>query len=130
MNILVYHYQFKPKNSFLRENLLFCSRSTSSDDSSILTNENIERDRVNNKRPIIFRRSHRGCSVKIGALKNCANFIGKHLCWSLFLIKFQTFSPATLLKKESNTDLKFFEICKIFKNIYLKNITKRLLLHL
>ena len=26
---------------------------------------------------------------KIGVLKNFANFIGKHLCWSLFLIKLQ-----------------------------------------
>ena len=25
---------------------------------------------------------------KLGALKNFANFTGKHLCWSLFLIKF------------------------------------------
>ena len=27
---------------------------------------------------------------KIGVLKNVANFTGKHLCWSLFLIKLQT----------------------------------------
>ena len=26
---------------------------------------------------------------KIGALKNFANLTGKHLCWSLFLIKLQ-----------------------------------------
>ena len=32
-----------------------------------------------------------------------ANFTGKHLCWSLFLIKFQVFRPATLLKRDSNT---------------------------
>ena len=36
------------------------------------------------------------CSVKEDVLKNFANFTGKHLCWSLFLIKLQ----------------------KIFKNIY------------
>ena len=29
------------------------------------------------------------CSVKKGFLKNFVNFIGKHLCWSLFLIKLQ-----------------------------------------
>ena len=40
---------------------------------------------------------------KIGALKNFANFIGKHLCWSLFLIKSQSQGPATLLKRDSNT---------------------------
>ena len=28
---------------------------------------------------------------KIGALKNFAIFTGKHLCWSLFLIKLQAF---------------------------------------
>ena len=33
---------------------------------------------------------------KIGVLKNFANFIGKHQCWSLFLI-----GPATLLKRDS-----------------------------
>ena len=41
-------------------------------------------------------------------------FAGKHLCWSLFLIKLL---PATLLKRDSNTDVSF-KICKIFKSIY------------
>ena len=36
-----------------------------------------------------------------GALKISAIFIGKYLCWSLFLIK--AWKPATLLKKDSNT---------------------------
>ena len=31
---------------------------------------------------------------KIGVLKHFANFIGKHLCWSLFLIKLQASVPA------------------------------------
>ena len=31
--------------------------------------------------------SHRRCSVKKSALKNVANFTGKHLCWSLFFKK-------------------------------------------
>ena len=39
---------------------------------------------------------------KIGVLKNSANFTGKHLCWNLFLIKFQVRRPATLLKRDSN----------------------------
>ena len=30
-------------------------------------------------------------------------FTGKHLCWSLFLIKMQTFRPATLSKRDSIT---------------------------
>ena len=42
---------------------------------------------------------------RIGVLQNSANFTGKHLCWSLFLIK---------LAKVCS-----FEICKIFKNTFL-----------
>ena len=49
------------------------------------------------------------CSLKIDVLKNFANFTGKHLCWSLFLIKLQVFKTATLLKGESNTS-----VCRIF----------------
>ena len=44
-------------------------------------------------------------------LKNFAIFSGKHLCWSLFLIK-----------------LFSWEYCEIFKNTFLKNISKHLLL--
>ena len=36
-----------------------------------------------------FRRSRLQMFFKIGALKNFANFTGKHLCWSLFLIQLQ-----------------------------------------
>ena len=39
---------------------------------------------------------------KIGVLKNFANFTGKHLCWSLFLIKLQGWRPSTLSKRDSN----------------------------
>ena len=34
---------------------------------------------------------------------NFTKFIGKHLCWGLFLIKLQAFRPTTLLKNDSNT---------------------------
>ena len=37
----------------------------------------------------LFRSSHRSCSVEKYGLKNFANFLGKHLCWSLFLIALQ-----------------------------------------
>ena len=43
--------------------------------------------------------------LKIGAFKNFANFTGKHLCWSFFLLKFQTLRPATLLKSNYNTGI-------------------------
>ena len=54
---------------------------------------------------------------KKGFLKNFAIFTGKHLCWSLFVTIVQTFRPATLLKRDSNT---WFadEIWEIFKNTY------------
>ena len=42
--------------------------------------------------------------------KSYAIFTGKHLLWSLFLIEFQSFRPATLLKSNSNkgTLISFF----------------------
>ena len=40
-------------------------------------------------------------------------FNGKHLRWSVFLIKFQVFRPATVLQ----TDF-FYEYREIFKNAY------------
>ena len=36
-------------------------------------------------------------------LKNFANCTGKQLCRSLFLLKLQTYRPATLLERDSNT---------------------------
>ena len=47
--------------------------------------------------------SHRRCSIKKAVLENFPNFTGKHLCWSLFLMKLQAFRPTTLLKRDSNT---------------------------
>ena len=35
--------------------------------------------------------------------KNLANFIGKHLCWSLILMKLQQIMPAALQKLDFNT---------------------------
>ena len=40
---------------------------------------------------------------KKAVLKSSAIFSGKHLCWSLFLIKLKVFRSATLLKRDSNT---------------------------
>ena len=42
---------------------------------------------------------------KKDVLKNFANLTEKHLCWSLFLIKMEAWGPATLLKRDSNTDV-------------------------
>ena len=40
---------------------------------------------------------------KIDVLEKFAGLTGNHLCWSLFSNKSQTFSPATLLKRDYNT---------------------------
>ena len=48
------------------------------------------------------RSSHQRSSVKKGVLKNLRNFIGKHLYWSLFLIKLQTFRSTASLRRDSN----------------------------
>ena len=41
-------------------------------------------------RRLRFRSSRSQMFFKIGVLKNFAIFTGKHLCWSLFLIKFRS----------------------------------------
>ena len=48
------------------------------------------------------RSSHLQMFFKIAVRKNFVNFIGKHLYWSLFLIKFQTQRLATLLKRHQH----------------------------
>ena len=50
-------------------------------------------------------------------LQNFANFTGKLICWSLFLIKSQAFSPAALLKK-TPIQVISCKICKSFKKNY------------
>ena len=49
--------------------------------------------------------SHWSCSIKEGVLRNFAYLTGKHPCWSIFLIELQPFRSATLLKRDSNTDV-------------------------
>ena len=44
-------------------------------------------------------------NMEIVVLKNFANFTGKDLCWSFFLLKLQAQRTATLLKPGSNTDI-------------------------
>ena len=51
---------------------------------------------------IISRNNHWKCSVKKAVLKNFANFTGKHLFWSLFLIKLHL----TLMLKARKTSPK------------------------
>ena len=58
---------------------------------------------------------------KIGVLKNFANFIGKHQCWSLFLIKLQAWRPATLLKRDSNTGVFLWNLRNSKEHLFLQN---------
>ena len=66
---------------------------------------------------------------KKSVLKNFTKFTGKHLCWSLFLIKLKVFRSATLLKRDSNTRV-FFSVkfAKVLRTPSLKNICEQLLL--
>ena len=64
---------------------------------------------------------------KKSILRNFAIFTGKHLCWSLFLIKLQAFKSAILLKRDSSTGA-FLNIVKFLRTPVLKNICERLLM--
>ena len=55
------------------------------------------------------------CSVRKGTLRN---FLGKHLCQSLFLNKVAALRPATLLKKKTLTQVFSCEFCEISKNTF------------
>ena len=57
----------------------------------------------NGCKTVHFRSSCLQVFNKIGVLKNFARFTGKHLCWSIFLIKLQRFRSATSLKRDFNT---------------------------
>ena len=58
---------------------------------------------------------------KIDVLENSANFTGKHLCWSLFVIKLQAIRPTTLLKRDSNTGDILWDLQKFLEYPLLKN---------
>ena len=66
----------------------------------------------------MFRSSHRRYSVKKDVFKKFINFIGKHLCWSQFLINFVN----------KKLQYKCFPV-KFLRISILKNICERLLLH-
>ena len=65
---------------------------------------------------------------KIGALKDWAIFTGKHLCWSLFFIKLQVFSPATLLKRDSNTVVFLWILWNFYWIIFIESLFHKITL--
>ena len=77
----------------------------------------------------LSRSSHRRCSVNNDGLRNYANFTGKHLCWSLFLIQLEIWRPVTLLNKDSNTGVFLWNL-RNFKAPISKSIGKWLLVPL
>ena len=76
---------------------------------------------------IFFRSCHKRFSVKNTVHKNFVIFTGKHLCWSLFLIKLQAFRHATLLKRESNRYVPVIN-AKFLRTLILKDSCKQRLL--
>ena len=50
-----------------------------------------------------YRSSRAQIFFKIGVLKTFANFTGKHMCWSLFLIKLQGLQAYNFIKIDPNT---------------------------
>ena len=55
---------------------------------------------LKSKKKTTYRSSHQKVSCQKCAFKYFAKFARKHLCWSLFLIKFGSLQPATLSKKK------------------------------
>ena len=59
--------------------------------------------------------------------KKLSDFTGKHLYWSLILMKLQAGGTSNFINKEAAIELFSCEFCKIFKNTY---FDEHLLLHL
>ena len=74
------------------------------------------------KHEVNLRSSHCSCCVKKGVLRNFANFTGKYLCWSLFLLDFMKkrhqyrFFPVELTKFLRTTNSKSVNDC--FWNLF------------
>ena len=73
---------------------------------------------------LIWRSRRSQMFFKIRVLKNFANFTGKHLCWSLFLIKLQDLSyRPTLLKKDFNTGVFLWKLQKFLSRVFVNKVT-------
>ena len=66
---------------------------------------------------MLYRSSHRRCSVRKGVVKNFAKFTGKHLCQSLFINKLQA-KPFNFINKETQAQVFSCELCEISKNSF------------
>ena len=70
------------------------------------------------------RSSHSEMFFKIGVLKNLTNFTGKHLCWSLCLIKLQTWNRCFPVKLVKFLRIAFF--AEHFRWLFLSNKTSHI----
>ena len=73
------------------------------------------------------RSSHPEVFRKKDALKYFAKFAEKYMCWSLFLNKVTNRKPATLLKRNSDSDVLLW-ILQVYNNTFLIEHVRRLLL--
>ena len=70
---------------------------------------------------LFFSNSRSHPFFEIGILKNFANFTWKHLSWSLFLINLEAWSPANLLKRDSNTCFFLWKMLNFKKAAFSQN---------
>ena len=55
---------------------------------------------------------------KIGVLKHFSKLIGNHLWWNHLLINLRTFSPVTLLKRDSSTNIILWFLPNFWEHLY------------
>ena len=78
----------------------------------------------------LFRSSDRRCFIKKAVLKNFAMFTWKRLCWSLCLIRLQTFRSVTLLNRDSGVfmwllrNIYFEELLRTAASVYSEDLLK------
>ena len=73
-----------------------------------------------------FRSSQRRCSIKKGVLQNFPKFTGKQQCQSLYFFqKIACLRSATLLKKETLSQVFRYKFCKIFMNVFFTELLRK-----
>ena len=60
-------------------------------------------------------------SKKVFYFKKTANFTGKHLCWSLFSTKCESWGPVTLLKRDYKVGASLCNLWIFWEHLFLHN---------
>ena len=76
---------------------------------------------------IKFRSRRSQMSFERDVFKSFTIFTGKHLCWSLFVIKFPAFKPANLLKKRLQHRYFHINIAKFLRTAFFIEHLRQLL---